>query len=111
MSPFCLDIEALSPCADILIDLIKQALGFLQSDDGRYFFASIATLKAIFYYLRRSPLPEAQDLADVLTAALAMMIIIAAMENQIAIKNALLCRSAPSEHSKSEPHLQENAKH
>src|SRR5262249_32769389 len=63
------------PCADGLAGLLKRLWSFLVSDEGHFLFASAATLRAFFFYLRRSPLPEANHFADYLIAALILIIL------------------------------------
>ncbi len=67
----------------------------MKSDNGHLVFASLATVRAILHYLRRSPLPEAEQLADVIVAALVILLVIAVTENQTAIKSALQCKGLP----------------
>ncbi|MFY9657202.1 MAG: hypothetical protein WAK01_11555 [Methylocystis sp.] len=97
------DLGAVEPCLDAFSRGLWQGWNFLKSDEGHLVFASIATLRAIFYYLRRSPLPEASDLAHVLAVTLAVIVVIAVSENQTAIKIALQCKGSPSTKPEGDP--------
>jgi hypothetical protein len=103
MSPTCLDMGAIKPCADVFITAAQQAWIFLKSDGGHIVFASLATVRAIFYYLRRSPLPEADQLANAFVAGLLVLAIIAITENKTAIKNAFQCKCLPATPSPGNP--------
>lgn len=105
MLPFIFDLEAIQPCAGAVAGTFQKAWHFIASNEGHVLFASLATLRAIFYYLRRSPLPEAQDLAHVLAVTLAVLVTIAVSENQAAIKTAFQCKkpAVPPEASPKAP--------
>ncbi len=109
MSPMSFDSEAIKPCIEVVAGTIQQAWCFLKSDQGHYLFISLAALRAIFHYLGRNPLPEASEFAHVLAITLAVVVAIAATENQAAIKHALQCKVSPSKHPKSSPKPQEIA--
>jgi hypothetical protein len=65
---------------------------FLISDAGQFLFASAATLRAFFFYLRRSPLPEANHLADSLMAAAVLLILAGLLESRSILKHSLQCQ-------------------
>jgi FlaA1/EpsC-like NDP-sugar epimerase len=97
------DTGAIEPCIAIAVETIDQAWKFFNSDEGHYLFVSLATLRAIFYYLGRSTLPEANELAHTLAVALAVLLVAAVTENKTAIKNALECKGLPANQPKSSP--------
>lgn len=103
MSPINFDADAIGPCVAVAVDTIDQAWKFFRSDEGHYLFGSLATLRAIIYYLGRSSLPEANELAHTLAIALAALLVVAVTENQTAIKNGLQCKSSPANVPKSGP--------
>jgi hypothetical protein len=80
------------PCASGLAVLVKRIWSFLISDAGQFFFASAATLRAVFFYLRRSPLPEANRLADYLIAALVLLILAGMLETRSIVRYSLQCQ-------------------
>lgn len=97
------DAGAIEPCIAIAVDTIDQAWKFFNSDEGHYLFVSLATLRAIFYYLGRSSLPEANELAHTLAVALAVLLVAAVTENEAVIKNALECKGLPANQPKGSP--------
>jgi hypothetical protein len=97
-----LDLGAAGSCLDALTGGLRQGWSILKSDEGHLVFASLATLRAIFYYLRRSPLPEASDLAHALAVTLAVIAVIMVSENKTAIKIAFHCKG-PSTKPESSP--------
>ncbi len=103
MPPMNFDAGAIEPCVAIAVDTIDHAWKFFNSDEGHYLFVSLATLRAIFYYLGRSSLPEANELAHTLAVALAALLVIAVTENKAAIKNALECKGSPANFPASSP--------
>ncbi|MGO8953629.1 MAG: hypothetical protein ACLPWS_06280 [Rhodomicrobium sp.] len=109
MSPTCFDSETIfyaiasaadsglyepELCVKLLTGLLHKTWSFLISDGGRYFFASLATLRALIFYLRRSLMPEARQLADVLITALFLLVLAAAAESQSVINHAVQCRGS-----------------
>lgn len=65
------------PCATSVLSIIEQCLAFSKSNEGVLLFASLATVRVIFNYLWRSPMPEARDLALTLaTTGLLMVLVI-----------------------------------
>ncbi len=103
MSPMNFDADAIGPCVAVAVETVDQAWKFFRSDEGHYLFGSLATLRAIFYYLGRSSLPEANELAHTLAIALAALLVVAVTENKAAIKYALQCKSSPLNLPKSSP--------
>ncbi len=106
MSPTCFDSGAIvcalgaaantgmygpEPCINVLTGTAQQLWSFLIGNEGHYLFASLATYKALLYYLRRSPLTEAKHLADVLITALLLFVLAAALESPSAIRHAFQC--------------------
>lgn len=79
------------PCINVLTGTAQQLWTFLISNDGHFLFASLATYKALLYYLRRSPLTEAKHLADVLITAMLLFVLAAALESPSAIRHAFQC--------------------
>lgn len=55
-------------CGTALISELEHFWLFLKSNDGQMLFLSLATLRAIFYYLLRHPMREARELAYVMLA-------------------------------------------
>jgi len=82
------------PCAETLAGLLKRLWSFLISDEGHFLFGSAATLRAFFFYLRRSPLPEAHHLADTLKAGLVLLILLGLLESRSILTRGPQCREA-----------------
>jgi hypothetical protein len=59
-------------CNELLVGDLKHLWSFMKSDDGQMAFLSLATIRALFYYLLRNPLPEARELG---CAALVMCLL------------------------------------
>jgi len=83
------------PCADLLVEALNQSLAFLKSDEGHFFFASLATARAITFYLGRSRLSQARELAAALLMAMIFAIVVAATESQTSklMMAGLQCKS------------------
>lgn len=54
-------------CLSILMNDFISIWSFVKSDKGHLLFLIAATTRAIFYYLVKSPLREARELANVIT--------------------------------------------
>ncbi len=71
----------ISPCADLLLEALNQTRAFIKSDAGRLFLASLAATRAIAFYLGRSRLKQARELAAALIAAMILAVLVAAGES------------------------------
>jgi hypothetical protein len=83
-------------CTEYFIEAFKQLWLFLMSNDGELCFASIATVRAIVYYLDRSRIAQAKDLAAAIVVATIIAIVIGASECRItkAVIEGLKCKHA-----------------
>ena len=83
------------PCAELIAGSLNQLWTFLKSNDGHFFFASIASARAIVYYCGQSPLPEVRHLAAVVLTALLLALLATASEAQFlkSAKEAVVCKS------------------
>ncbi|MGO8952770.1 MAG: hypothetical protein ACLPWS_19425 [Rhodomicrobium sp.] len=83
------------PCADLLLEALNRSLAFLNSNEGHFFFASLATARAIAFYLGRSRLSQARELAAALLMAMIFAIVLAATESRTSklIMAGLECKS------------------
>jgi hypothetical protein len=81
-------------CATLIAREIAHLYAFLNSDAGQLCFAAIATWRAILYYCRRSPYPEASDLASAMIAGAILAALIAAQEAELSgrVKLVLSCK-------------------
>jgi hypothetical protein len=81
-------------CTEYLIEAFRQLWLFLVSNDGQFFFASIATVRAIIHYLDRSRIAPARDLAAAILVATILAVVIAASESRItkAMIQGLRCK-------------------
>ncbi len=72
---------ASQPCADLLLEALNQVRSFVKSDAGRFFLASLAAARAIAFYLSRSRLSQARELAATLVAAMILAVLVVASES------------------------------
>jgi hypothetical protein len=88
-------------CADFLIAAFSQLWSFLMSKEGDFLFASLATGRAIFHYLRRSSVQEARELAAGLVVAMIFAVLVTVAESKVSrdILHATKCKSF--DHAKS----------
>jgi len=70
----------LGPCGTDLANELTRFWTFLKSDQGQMVFLVTATIRAIFYYLLRNPLPEARELACAISAVGVFVTLIAVSE-------------------------------
>src|SRR5271165_6399844 len=55
-------------CEAVLMNHFERIWAFITSWEGQLLFMVAATVRAIFYYLLRNPMPEARELAYVMAA-------------------------------------------
>ncbi len=69
------------PCATAIISNFERFWTFLVSYEAQLLFMCAATVRAIFYYLLRSPMREARDLAYAIAATGLFGLLIAITES------------------------------
>ncbi len=85
-------------CEIELIHNLVQLWEFVKSDKAQMLFLIAATVRAIFYYLMKSPLPEARELACtlVVVCCFAAAAVILEVRHQGWVKNIVAqCTAGP----------------